>query len=152
MENKKFKAAVEATQEIREGYCNGLQALGGNAAKVAVTDTRKLNGSVDIDACTLELYPNETRWDYAIGYDEKAYFLEVHPANTSNVKEMIQKADWLKQWLQRKAPALKAIAANGSFYWVPSGKYAIQPNSPQYRKLAQSKILLVPRFMLPVKA
>ena len=103
MENKKFKAAVEATQEIREGYCNGLQALGGNAAKVAVTDTRKLNGSVDIDACTLELYPNETRWDYAIGYDEKAYFLEVHPANTSNVKEMIQKADWLKQWLQRKA-------------------------------------------------
>ena len=152
MENNKFKEAVEATPEIRKGYCNGLQALKGNAAKVAVADTRKLNGSVDIDVCTLELYPNEPRWDYAIGYDGKAYFLEVHPANTSNVKEMIQKADWLKQWLQRKAPALKVIAGSTTFYWVPSGKYAIQPNSPQYRKLAQSKILLVSRFVLPVKA
>ena len=152
MENNKFKEAVEATPEIRKGYCKGLQALKGNAAKVNVADTRKLDGSVDIDACTLELYPDAPRWDYAIGYDEKAYFLEVHPANTSNVKEMIQKAEWLKQWLQQKAPALKAIASNGSFYWVPSSKYAIQPNSPQYRKLAQSKILLVPRFILPVKA
>ena len=151
MENNKFKEAVEDTPEIRQGYCNGLQALKGNAGKVAVADTRKLNGSVDIDACILELYPDEPRWDYAIGYDGKAYFLEVHPANTSNVKEMIQKAEWLKQWLQQKAPALKAIAANSSFYWVPSGKYAILKGSPQYKKLAQSKILLISRLCLPVK-
>lgn len=149
MENKKFKEVVESTPEINSGYCKGLQALKGYATKVSVDDTRKLDGSVDIDACTLNLYPEEARWDYVIGYDERAYFLEVHPANTSNVKEMILKAKWLKQWLQQKAPALKAISANRSFYWIPSGRYAIQPNSPQYRKLAQSKILLVPRLSLP---
>lgn len=152
MENKKFKEVVEATPEISKGYCNGLQALKGYAAKVVADDPLKLNGSVDIDACTLELYPEEPRWDYVIGYDGKAYFLEVHSANTSDVKKIILKAEWLKQWLQRKAPALKTIAANVPFYWVPSGKYAIQTNSPQYRKLAQSKILLVSRLKLPVKA
>lgn len=95
MENKKiiptFKQAVENTQDIKNGFHNGLQALGANAKQVSATDTKKLEGSVDIDACTKELYPQDARWDYAIGYEGKVYFLEIHPANTSNVKEMIKK-------------------------------------------------------------
>lgn len=152
MENNHFKKTVEITPDICDGYCNGLQALKANAAKVVANEPRKLEGSVDIDACTLELYPAEPRWDYVIGYEDHAYFLEVHPANTSNVNEMIRKADWLKQWLKQKAPALKRLAANDTLYWIPSGKYAIRPGSPQYRKLAQSRILLVSLLHLPVKA
>lgn len=47
------------------------------------------------------LYPNASRWDYAIGYDQKAWFVEVHPANTSNVKEMLKKVEWLESRLVR---------------------------------------------------
>lgn len=149
--NNPFQNAVEHTPEISAGFRNGLTALGANSEKVTVDDTRKLDGSVDIDACTTKIRPTEPRWDYAIGYESKAYFLEVHPANTSNVQEMINKANWLKQWLNEKAPALKAIAAEDAFYWVPSGKYAIERRSMQYKKLAQSKILLIPRLKLPIK-
>lgn len=96
MENKKkttvFQLAVESTPDIKIGFRDGLQALGTNAQRITAQNTRKLEGSVDIDACTQSLYPNEARWDYAVGYDKKAYFFEVHPADTSNVKEMIKKS------------------------------------------------------------
>lgn len=149
--NNPFKTAVKATQEISNGFCNGLQALRNDSDKITVDDTKKLNGSVDIDACTHTLYPNDSRWDYAIGYNNKAYFVEIHPADTSNVNEMVKKADWLSKWLKEKAPALKKISANDVFYWIPSGRCAIENSSTQKRKLAQKKIQLIARFQFPIK-
>lgn len=147
-----FKQAVEGTPEICEGYRIGLQALKeGDRQLIATGNTRLLEGSVDIDACTREKRPDEARWDYAIGYDGKAYFVEIHPADTSNVSEIISKADWLKNWLKNQAPALKALAPDNTFYWIPSGRYKILPNSPQFKRLAQSNVLLKSRFKLPVK-
>lgn len=145
-----FKQAVENTPEIKSGFRNGLQALGTKSKQVSATDTKKVEGSVDIDACTQALYPNDARWDYVIGYDGKVYFIEIHPANTSNVKDMIKKAEWLTKWLTQKAPLLKLLAANSTFYWKASGKQCILPNSPQYRKLAQSKIQLICNCKLPL--
>lgn len=146
-----FRDAINGTPDVKNGYCSGLQALKGDAQRVNVSDSRSLDGSVDIDACTHKLYPNAPRWDYTLGYGGKAYFLEVHPASTSNVKGMINKAKWLTSWLNEKAPLLKSIAANSMFYWVASGKCCILPNSPQNKKLAQSKILLVGKVLkLPV--
>lgn len=97
-----FQNAVKSIPEIKDGYCHGLQALGQNAQKVKFKDSKKLNGSVDIDKSTIALYPEANRWDYAIGYDGKAYFLEIHPANTSDVTPVIEKAKWLENWLQQK--------------------------------------------------
>lgn len=145
-----FQNAVKSIPEIKDGYCHGLQALGQNAQKVKFKDSKKLNGSVDIDKSTIALYPEANRWDYAIGYDGKAYFLEIHPANTSDVTTVIEKAKWLENWLATKATELKHIAAHPIYYWIPSGKYNILPNSPQYRKLAQSKIQLKNILKLPL--
>lgn len=145
-----FKEAVEETPDIAKGYAGGLRALGGNAQVVSAKDTRLIDGSVDIDGCTSTLYPNASRWDYAIGYDGKAYFLEVHPADTSNVKEVIKKAEWLKNWLENKAPRLKQIAADKAFYWVASGRCCILRGSVQSKRLAQSNVLLVNKLNLPV--
>lgn len=61
-----FQKAVLATPEVSSGYCNGLQAMKGNSSMLKVSDTRKLQGSVDIDDCTKSLYPHDARWDYAI--------------------------------------------------------------------------------------
>ena len=150
-ENKNlFRQAVESVPEIQAGFRNGLQALGANAKAVKTEDTRKLEGSVDIDACTKALYPEDSRWDYAIGYDAEAYFLEVHPANTSNVDDMVKKAEWLTNWLKEKAPALKRMASSNTFYWVPSGKYNILPHAPQSRRLAQKHVRIVSILRLPV--
>lgn len=147
-----FQQAVESTQEICEGYRAGLQALKeGDRQLIATEDTRLLEGSVDIDTCTLKKRYDEARWDYAIGYGGQAYFVEIHPADTSNVSEMIKKADWLKDWLKKQAPALKALSPNNTFYWVPSGRCKILPKSPQYKRLAQSNVLIKSRFKLPVK-
>lgn len=156
MQNKKpdeemnniFQQAISNTKDIKNGYMNGLQALGSNAGKVVPKDSKKIRGSVDIDKYVKDLYPEDPRWDYAIGYDNDAYFLEVHPANTSDVTTMINKAKWLSRWLDEKSPALKCIAKK-VYYWVPSGKYNILPNTAQYKKLAQSKIRLVSTLSLP---
>ena len=56
-----------------------------------VKDARRLDGSLNIDEETKMLYPNESRWDYAVSCDGKVYYVEVHPANTSNVEEVIKK-------------------------------------------------------------
>lgn len=137
-----FHKAVLATPEVSSGYCKGLQAMKGNSSILKVSDTRELQGSVDIDDCTKNLYPHAARWDYAIGYNDKAYFVEVHPANTSNVVEMINKAKWLEAWLKEKATELAKIR-EGNLYWIPSGKVAILKNSKQYRQLALHKLVLV---------
>lgn len=100
-----FRQAVEATAEIADGYCQGLQALRANATTVTAENTLHLEGSVDIDACVHNLYPNDSRWDYAIGYEGKSYFLEVHPANTSNVSEMLNKAQVAERMATRQSPS-----------------------------------------------
>lgn len=62
MENKKkttvFQLAVESTPDIKIGFRDGLQALGTNAQRITAQNTRKLEGSVDIDACTQSLRLN----------------------------------------------------------------------------------------------
>jgi hypothetical protein len=53
-----------------------------------------------------------------VGYNEEAYFMEVHPADSKNVDEVIKKAKWLYQWLKDN-PDIKALqAGNDPFRWV----------------------------------
>ena len=53
-----FRQAVEATSDIETGYLPGLTALGVHSKRVVVSDTTKIQGSVDINDCTIALYPN----------------------------------------------------------------------------------------------
>jgi hypothetical protein len=153
MQNKKltkFRKAVKACAGIGQGYCAGLQALGANASHIEPEDTRLCCGSVDIDKCLLASDPQGARWDYAVGYDDKAYFVEVHPAHTGNVSEMVKKVDWLKAWLNADGAALKGIK-EGEYYWIPSGSCKILEGSPKKRMLAQRGIKIVKPLVLPEK-
>lgn len=140
-ETNVFKEAVLATADVSSGYRSGLQAMKANSSLLKATDTRKLQGSVNIDDCTKTLYPDKSRWDYAVGYENRAYFVEVHPANTSNIAEMVNKAAWLKKWLKSRAPEIDKIRMD-VLYWIPTGKVSILTNSPKYRQLARHKISL----------
>lgn len=143
MSKKRFYSAVTGTKEISNGYQTGLKALGSKSTKISVPDTKLLNGSVDIDDCVKNIYPSENRWDYAIGYNETAYFIEIHPAETSSVTKMIAKMTWLKQWLKTQAPMMDKIKASEfPFQWVASGRNAIAKNSKEAHQLSKSGIVI----------
>ncbi len=142
-ESTTFKSIVQAIPAIAGAYREGLQALESkDAGKVKPQNPRKLSGSVYLDKCLKTTNPHDARWDYVIGYSEKAYFVEVHPANTSNVDEVVKKKKWLDVWLKTNALDLKAMMAGTGYYWIASGKVAILPNSPQARKIAKNKLVL----------
>lgn len=137
-----FEEIVKSIDDIKRCYEKGLRAFKGDESKkIRVTNPRLLNGSVGLDFCTVDKYPDDPRWDYIVGYKKKVFFIEIHPASTSNVKEVVKKSDWLRKWLKDKGSALKPIISGKEPYrWVATGKVAILRNSKYARELAQNKI------------
>ena len=144
-----FKEAVQATPDVQNGYQKGLLALGQYAAKISAKDTSLLDGSVDIDTCTTKKYPLGNRWDYALSYNQKVYFVEVHSANTSEVSTMLKKLQWLKDWLNQKAPEINLLPKmQPAYYWIQSGNFNILKESSQYRQIVQAKLKPRPSLTL----
>jgi hypothetical protein len=137
----KFKHAVEQTPEIKDAFRNGLQALRRRDKRhVAPQDPQRLTGSVDVDAAVNDLYQNDPRWDYAVGQrhtnldEEMVYWIEIHPANDRAVDDVLAKLEWLKMWLEDKAPKLNAMRRE--FIWVSSGTTSFTLTSPQQKRFA----------------
>lgn len=149
---KTFKEAVEATEEIKNCYQNGLKALGNYSNKIQLGDTKKCEGSVDIDECVKAKYPQDNRWDYVFSYKGEVFFVEVHSAYTNEVSVILKKLQWLKDWLNREAPEIKSLKAKGqAFYWIQSNGYHILPKSSQSRLLAQEGLKIKPIAKLILK-
>lgn len=146
--NSAFKEAVSNTPDISKGYKAGLTALGKYSSKVTVPNNVKVEGSVDIDATTVSLYPRANRWDYVIGFNSKVIFVEVHPATTGEVDVVLKKLDWLKNWLNSKAPDLAKLRAPEPYFWIQSKNFQILRHSPQYRRAVQKGILPVSKVTL----
>lgn len=141
-----FRDAVLATPDVADGFCEGLEAFGEYKSKIKVPDPKKIDGSLDIDATTVSLYPDDNRWDYAICYDGEVFYIEVHSATTREVSKMIQKLQWIKSWLVNKAPKIHNLTTKTkqAFYWVQSSKCDIPKHMPQYKKIVQHKICPMP--------
>jgi hypothetical protein len=144
-----FRKAVEGTPDVATGYKAGLIALGAYSAKVSVSNTKLLQGSIDIDMLTTARYPNDNRWDYAFAYNGEVFFIEVHSANSSQVSIVLKKLQWLKDWLHHKAPEINKIKAKDApFYWIQSKGFAIPKNSPQYRAAQIAGLKPIARLIL----
>ncbi|MBN8786660.1 MAG: hypothetical protein J0I84_06185 [Terrimonas sp.] len=145
-----FKEAVLTTDEIKNCYRQGLQSLNEHSTKVVVQNTRELSGSVAIDDCTKTAYPDANRWDYIFGYKGEAFFMEVHPAQTSEVAVVLKKFYWLIEWLRNNAPKINELKPKdkSAFYWVQSEGYNILRNSPQERAIIQKGLRPVARIKL----
>ena len=146
-----FKQAVEATPDVATGYNIGLTALKAYSSKISVSDPRLLHGSIDIDDCTRNMYPNENRWDYAFAYNDEVIFIEVHTANTSQVRVVLKKLHWLKDWLNLKAPEINKLKSKSRppYYWIQSNGFAIPKTSPQYRLVETSNLKPISILRLP---
>jgi len=139
----RFREAVEATRPLREQFRVGLQALRrSDRGRVRCSDPRRLCGSVNLDEALREEYPNDPRWDYAIGVtrgkSDAILWLEAHPASSRHIDEILKKVQWLKAWTGRHAPALKALPRY--YRWVATGKIAFRRGGQEEKKLAQEGI------------
>jgi hypothetical protein len=141
-----FKQAVEATPQLKDAYCAGLQALqSAHKRQITAADTRQLDGSVDFDSTLKDKYPNASRWDYAIGHaDDVIYWIEVHPATSGEIDVVLAKLDWLLGWLRQSAPKLDKMRRE--FIWISSGKTTLTPDAPQKKRIAQRGLQQKGRF------
>jgi hypothetical protein len=136
-----FEAAVRAAASVSDHYRNGLQALrAGDAGCIWCRNPRRLTGSVNVDGALQAAEPDAPRWDYGIGLRRKsaenAIWVEVHPASSTSITDMLNKLQWLRDWLRAQAPTLAALTQS-DYYWVSTdATIAITPNSPQARRLA----------------
>jgi len=136
----RFKRAVENTQGLEQAYRPGLQALQrGDRSRILCRDSHMVTGSVNLDCALATILPDDPRWDYGVGViartpSETVVWIEVHPASSHHVDEVLRKLIWLKNWLRTDAPQLGAMPRE--FVWIASGQVAMQANSPQRRRLA----------------
>ncbi len=133
-----FRAAIDATGHLE--WKPGLHAIkrSEGAGQVAGQDSDSLLGGACIDDDCKPAYPNDSRWDYVIGYGRRggpvAYFIEVHSAETSDVSTVEKKLTWLLGYVQADAQQELAKLPR-EIHWVASGRINIPKHVPQYRKL-----------------
>ncbi|MGD0653368.1 MAG: hypothetical protein ABSA16_03415 [Thermoguttaceae bacterium] len=138
-----FSAAVKNTEILSSAYQRGLQALKrSDRSRITCANSRNCTGSVNLESALSDSCPNKPIWDYGIGYrtieaSEIVYWVEVHPASSKNVQEMLNKVAWLKNWLT-SARLLNGLQKH--FVWVASGKVSLLPHSPQRKRIAQAGI------------
>ena len=130
-------------ESISDNCCkNGLKAIkSSDKGNFNFNNSRNINCSIDIDKCFENTYPNAPRWDYFICYQDKAYFVEIHPANSGEkVKEILKKFDWLKNNILNKA---SCRISKIHIYWIATGKVAISKRSRYGKQLEAKRIKLV---------
>lgn len=145
-----FQIAIEKTEEVKDGYRTGKKAIKSvDSSKVEAADNLKLQGSLDIDASVKKIYPEDPRWDYALSYNDKIYYFEIHPAETSEVDRILNKVKWLKNWLTTKAPEINKLPlAEHPYVWIQSGRYAILPSSKAGMKLSLAGVITARKLSL----
>jgi len=101
---------------------------------------------MNLDEALTKVYPDQPRWDYGVGIKktrttDRAIWAEVHPATAGEVKAVIAKLQWLKNWLQNCSPDLMVLTDRAVPYlWIASGKVSFQRSSRQARELAAAGI------------
>lgn len=144
-----FREAVEAVTELAAAYRPGLQALESHdRRRIMPRNTRKLAGSVYLEQALAPTHPHQTLWDYGVGYrstgGEQVVWIEVHPANSAHVDDMLRKLDWLRSWLRSDAPDLAGMtAADGAYIWLATGTVALPATDRRRRLIAQRGLRLV---------
>lgn len=144
---KKFSDAVKAIPELSVWLKLGLQAVKNRDRNcIAVNNPRQLTGSVDLDSALVSSYPNANRWDYAIGIArnrqaDNVIWIEVHPANSHHVSEIISKAKWLRSWLRTNGrPLLELCGKKPELRWVTTGRVAFRKGSKPHLQLGKAGI------------
>lgn len=141
-----FKEAIRQTPNLETAWHPGLQALRAeDKPHVKAEATRQLCGSADVDAALLPREPQANRWDFAIGYqhtnrnDEFIYWVETHTGSDDQIKVVLKKLEWLKNWLRGDGRRLATF--DRDITWVSSGHTLFTKGSAQVKALAQKGLI-----------
>lgn len=150
-----FRESAEQTPGLQNAWRAGLGALRPqDRPHVSAQSTRKLEGSIDIDAAYRPAQPNANRWDFAIGYrhtnraDPFVYFAEMHTGSDGEIGVVLRKLEWLKGWLRSGNNRLAGLERD--IVWVASGSTSFTKGATQVKTLAakglrySGKILHIP--------
>ena len=138
-----FKEA--SNKDFPKDYKIGLQAVKGNDRNKFdfIKNTRNINGSIDIDKSFKHEMQYDNRWDYVIGYNELAYFFEVHPMTVGEITDkMINKVKWLENILSKKAQNINSLKQYPLF-WISTNagdQLKITPKSKYWKMLTKMRI------------
>src|SRR5271169_722189 len=130
-----FGQAVNRTPSIRRQLKPGLTALNRADRSRIKCDGKCLCGSVDPDSALRDIFPNDARWDYAVGVtrqQDSVVWVEAHSASSLHVDEVLNKLKWLHWWLDANASELNRLPR--LFCWVATGSVSLHPGSPQARR------------------
>ncbi len=139
-----FRQAVESTAAIRDSFREGLGSVRNvDRTRLRCSNPRRLRGSVNLDDALRLALPNDPRGDYAIGisqrsHSDRAVWLEVHPASSLHVGEVLNKLRWLRGWVASDAPELQGLPAH--FCWVATGSVSFRRGSREEKRIAQEGI------------
>ncbi len=134
-----FKEKVEKIEAIKNCYCEGLGGIEKkDRKKIDFSNSRSIEGSVNLDKCLKKACPNDNRWDYAIGYKNKVYFVEIHPATAGERKKVFKKLEWLKRNKQNTV-----FKSDNNYYWIGTNGIKILPSSKYYKEIKKKGIMLI---------
>jgi len=125
----------DAEQTFGKGWCRaGLGGVEGkDRGRIKAKDTRRILGSVNINERYEKEEPDASRWDCVVGYlsapAPRAYFIEFHPANQEDIKEVKKKKEWLDGKLTSSAFADDS-RWTVSFHWVVSSDKKREGKAP----------------------
>lgn len=135
-----FREKIESVASISACYRIGLSGLKGeHRSKLKTNKTRNWSGSVNLDECYFQAR-SRASFDYLIGHSDKGYFIEVHPASTSEIETLIIKKQSIDLWLNTQAGSIKEILGSQPFIWLSTNRVTILPGSSQAKRLANSGI------------
>lgn len=132
----------------------GLRALRrAHRAAVVPADSRRLTGSVDLEACLdrVAAYRGQAKWDYGVGFlvadgaERCAVWIEVHNATPGDVRAVSAKLRTLRQWLGEvgrplagPTDAARRVLGGTPFRWIAVGPTSVSPSSAAFRIAAQA--------------
>lgn len=136
-----FRQAVQHTPGLADAWMPGLQALRTkDRPHIDPENTQLLQGSADIDSALTSAHPTANRWDFAIAYrhsnpsNDCIYWVEIHTATDKEIKVVLRKLEWLKQWLAAAGNLLNAFEKD--FVWISSGATSFTATSPQAKRFS----------------
>jgi hypothetical protein len=135
--SKTFTEAVTGAEHLT--LKSGLSALKKKegAKRIHLSKGSTAAGSVDIDKDCEKAYPEDPRWDYLVGVVNSkkliAYYIEVHSAESSQVRKMAEKLQWLVDFVREQEKLAKLTA---EYHWVASGRVNIPKHTRQYKQLS----------------
>ena len=122
------------------------RALGDDRSWLLMEQGRMAMDRGDLGEALRPAFPNDPLWDYGIGKrtrgnQERVFWVEIHPASSEHVQEVLHKLAWLHAWLRGAAPRLDLMERE--FVWVASGKVRLPPNAPKRRLVAARGVRFV---------